>query len=626
MLRSLVGSEMCIRDRNDTFNSPNNDQQFCHPIPVLVSTDRNFNYPGQHGQNKRNLITVRRCDKSLEAANLPTIVSVNPRSLYNKQLNFRTLIDQTEVGVCFVSETWDRTHKSDRSKKDKDKMIAEVLDIEGYRWVQNIVQRKCRGGKPAILICEQDYYITEVCPDLITVPIGVEAIWAVLTPKQKSKNAKVKHLAVASVYYSSTQTKKNAFLDHISSAYHILCAKYGSDLKFIISGDVNRLNLKPILNLSHDLKQVVQVPTRHNPDAILDVIITNIAALFQSPYTLPPLENDENCSGVPSDHNIVVMKPFSFSTQTSNKTKNRIVKFRSFPDSALREMGQMLQKQSWHEIYSLKCPEMKAQRFEEIIMQMVNMHFPEKSLKIKTNDKPWVDSLLLRLDRQRKREYNKNKKSEKWFSLKKDFDKKFENEKKRYYENIVADLKTSNPSKWYSKVKRMSSAEKENCENIVVEDLIGYDNSNQAVKIAEHYSAISNQYEPLLNEDFCEYLPAIKGGSTPPYVEPFKVHDAIQKMNRKAATIQNDLPMKLIVEFSVELAFSLSHIINSCLTRGVYPDFWKVESVTPIPKKYPPQHLNDLRKISGLPNFAKIMDKILSEYMIADMSLSLIHI
>ena len=98
------------------------------------------------------------------------------------------------------------------------------------------------------------------------------------------------------------------WLDHISSAYHILCTKYGSYLNFIISGDVNRLNLKPILSLSRDLKQVVEVPTRRNPDAILDVILTNIAALFHSPVTLPPLENDDDQSGAPSDHMIVIMR------------------------------------------------------------------------------------------------------------------------------------------------------------------------------------------------------------------------------------------------------------------------------------------------------------------------------
>jgi len=49
-------------------------------------------------------------------------------------------------------------------------------------------------------------------------------------------------------------------------------------------------------------------------------------------------------------------------------------------------------------------------------------------------------------------------------------------------------------------------------------------------------------------------------------IEPIKVHDAIQKMKKKAASIQNDLTMKLIVDFSVELAFdrcSLSQHLES---------------------------------------------------------------
>ena len=100
-------------------------------------------------------------------------------------------------------------------------------------------------------------------------------------------------------------------MDHISEAYHILCSKYGSDLKFLIVGDLNRLNLKPILNLSPDLKQVVKVITRLNPEATLDVIITNIHALYQAPTTLPPLDNDEDESGKPADHLIVLIKPLS---------------------------------------------------------------------------------------------------------------------------------------------------------------------------------------------------------------------------------------------------------------------------------------------------------------------------
>ena len=87
------------------------------------------------------------------------------------------------------------------------------------------------------------FYIKELCPDVITVPIGVEVVWALLTPRNRQTGSKIKQIAVASVYYRSTQTKKADFVDHIAESYNILCAKYGSDLKFIIAGDLNKLNI-----------------------------------------------------------------------------------------------------------------------------------------------------------------------------------------------------------------------------------------------------------------------------------------------------------------------------------------------------------------------------------------------
>ena len=76
----------------------------------------------------------------------------------------------------------------------------------------------------------------------------------------------------------------------------------------------------------------------------------------------------------------------------------------------------------------------------------------------------------------------------------------------------------------------------------------------------------------------------------------------------------------MISEFSVELATPLAHIYNVCLANSHYPDIYKGESVTPVPKCFPPERLKDLRKISGLLNSAKIFDKLISEFMISDMA------
>ena len=246
--------------------------------------------------------------------------------------------------------------------------------------------------------------------------------------------------------------------------------------------------------------------------------------------------------------------------------------------------------------------------------------FPKKPLKVCQEDRPWLSPVLKKLDRQVKREFLKHKKSEKWFKLKALFEERCLIEKQKYYDNMVSDLKSSNPGQWYSKIKRMSGKEESKQQNILVDELIGLTEQEQAEYIAAHYSKISNQYEPIQDEDFPDFNPMSHGGCRPPYVEPLKVHQIIQKMNKSAATAPSDIPIKLVAEFSVEIAFPLAHIINFCLQNGVYPDIWKMESVTPVPKSFPTEKLKNLRKISGLLNFSKVTDKIIGEYLIEDMA------
>ena len=114
-----------------------------------------------------------------------------------------------------------------------------------------------------------------LCPEPLTVPIGVEAVWALITPKSKSTRSHFNNIALCSIYYRGPKsTQKDDLFDHIAESYNFLMSKYGSKLHFIIAGDTNRLNLSPIL------KQSVQTPNRLNPDAILDHIITTLLDFY----------------------------------------------------------------------------------------------------------------------------------------------------------------------------------------------------------------------------------------------------------------------------------------------------------------------------------------------------------
>ena len=130
----------------------------------------------------------------------------------------------------------------------------------------------------------------------------------------------------------------------------------------------------------------------------------------------------------------------------------------------------------------------------------------------------------------------------------------------------------------------MSGQKTEKQQNILVEELMGYTDQEQADMIAQHYAAVSNQYDAIKPEDFPEYLDQ---PCSPQIFEPLKVHQVIQSMNKKAATIAGDIPLQLIAEFSVESAKTLAHLLNLCLSDGVYPDILKSECVNTCPKSFP---------------------------------------
>ena len=79
-------------------------------------------------------------------------------------------------------------------------------------------------------------------------------------------------------------------------------SKYGENLEWLLGGDWNTFKIKPILNLSKKLKQVVKYPTRLNPDKILDMVITSLSHWYYDPTPLPPLDCDLDKKGHPSDH------------------------------------------------------------------------------------------------------------------------------------------------------------------------------------------------------------------------------------------------------------------------------------------------------------------------------------
>ena len=90
---------------------------------------------------------------------------------------------------------------------------------------------KKKGGKTALVVNEERLFVKKLCPDVITVPVGVEAVWSMVSPKNLTSNSKVRNIAVASA------TKQN-LLKHQKLSTTLMkptpCSQLNMDLTLIL--------------------------------------------------------------------------------------------------------------------------------------------------------------------------------------------------------------------------------------------------------------------------------------------------------------------------------------------------------------------------------------------------------
>ena len=107
-----------------------------------------------------------------------------------------------------------------------------------------------------------------------------------------------------------------------------------------------------------------------------------------------------------------------------------------------------------------KTVDEKFEMLQNMLLEKLEKFLPQKNKTVTSDDQPFCSEKMKRLKRLKSREYHKNRKSGKWLELNKNYKKEVAKAKKKYYRQIIKDLKTSNVSQWFSKLKRLCSYDK----------------------------------------------------------------------------------------------------------------------------------------------------------------------
>ena len=371
------------------------------------------------------------------------------------------------------------------------------------------------------------------------------------------------------------------------------------DCTIIISGDFNQWKLDEILADHQDLTEIHFGPTRGNK--AIDRSLVNFGRSVKESCTLEPLETEE---GNVSDHRI------AWARAEFPPLQKDVVRYsyRAFTEEGATSFLEAIHSQSWAEVYAQWTASDKVRVLQTILDKLLNDHFQLKTTVRRETDPPWINETIRKLWSKRRKVYDTQGRSAAWKKLKKKSDKLIRKRASRYMEKQKEILTAPDAARsFYKNVKAYKSKEKPvefNVKNL-------FDNKSDkdvAESLADHFNSISREFDGLTE------IPVGVSCSLP-NISRHMVEKRLCSFCKPKSMVKGDIFPALINRVSVPLSYPLANIYNCITETGEWPSLWKIEYVTPIPKKPVPQSIDDLRNISCTQLLSKVYESFVLEWL-----------
>ena len=142
--------------------------------------------------------------------------------------------------------------------------------------------------------------------------------------------------------------------------------------------------------------------------------------------------------------------------------------------------------------------------------------------------------------------------------------------------------------------------------------------TQSAELIADHFSAISQEFQPLCIDQLPPNIICYLNDPTsiPPNLSTTEVFKRIIKSKKPNSKVPGDLEPRLVKAFPNLLSFPVTQIFNEIIQSATYPRCWKVEHQVPIPKTENPLSEDHLRNIAKTPYFSKVFESFVADWLL----------
>ena len=441
-------------------------------------------------------------------------------------------------------------------------------------------------------------------------------------------------------FYRSPSHEVNKFINQLE--YVLRKLERHSRKHILFFGDANidlikydtdsaSQNLIDILS-KHGFVQAVSRPTRitdHSATLIDHIYTNNIDQTISSNILTLDISDHlaTTCTvklGSSSRLNRAAPNP---TANSKNRSKPRM-----FNEANHNNFHRLIANETWEEALNENDASKKFDKFCETYTNHYNTAYPLKANRIRRTHerlepKPWILPWLEAACARKKRLFHDKIKSPTeqntaaYTKMVKFCDKHVNIAKQRYYKKQF-DMHRDNAKNQWKIINGLLNRNKcKHSENFQLKEPDGTTLSTDAAvseKFNSYFSSIAANIKTQISTrqtfdpgGFQEYLHGSNENSihlSP--TDPIEVHKIIGGLKNKATLDTKIEPLK-IANSSHNFTSALSHVINSSLSQGIFPQALKVAKVVPIHKGGSKTDVTNYRPISLLSSFSKVYEKIM---------------
>lgn len=490
---------------------------------------------------------------------------------------FVNIIQMENFDVFAVTETWlNESHEND---------IVEIANYNFFR-----CDRGSRGGGVGLYV-RTEFHAKNISIDFDTKPI-LEHLWVEVSINRQK-------ITFGIMYRPPNESIGRCItvLDNLLS-----CAVSTHD-NVVILGDLNSDMLVTPNNMltcfeSYGLLNIVKNPTRKTSASatLLDVIFTNDASIFSECLVLD--------SSPISDHCLISceMQVLKF------KKKQKFISYRDFSGFNEESFLSDLSEINMNEFLYTPNIEMKVKYFTDILTLVFNYYAPLRRIRVNKPRAPWLTyplKLILKEKKKAEIAYKTSKTADnlvKYRNLRNFALNAIRNEKRAYLTYLESQ---KDKKKMWNELKTMKIQSKR------ISKLP--DNLKNPSAINNYFMSVFNV--PQHNDTYkfyIEHVFATNKTFTFKMAEAHLIRQIVYNIKSNAKGVDGISLEMIKLSLPITLPY-ITHIINSCLEQGFFPQSWKEALVIPIPKVNNPENVTDLRPISLLPVLSKVLEKVVSQ-------------